>query len=453
MDVSTPPAELSRKGPALNPPPPPSIFIDVIPLVTSDRDLASVLGRRVRQVRPEGGVVDVEPARAVEFLGSEMPELFFLDFNDPGFDAFALLETIKADPWLHYSGILALCDEPAAAERLESDARANILVVVASRDLATLLPRLLQILASNQGLLFQRHVGVDFAGDVSGQVELANDLLEVRCYQNLVCNYLLNANRIGADAKAALNLAINEMLTNAIEHGNCGISYQEKSAWLESGRTIGELIAQRCEDPEIARRRVVFEYTITPERSRFRVADEGDGFDWRAVADPSADDNVLKHHGRGILMTRAYTDDLTYNQKGNEVRFEIRHAGELPNPTPAPFEGLEARDLQVGDVVMRQGEISTSLFYIVKGRFDILVDDRRVTTLTPADLLMGEISCLLNSRRTATIRARTAGRVVEITKRKLLEVVRERPYYALVLSRLLAGRLAAETAPGAETEA
>ncbi len=426
--------------------PVPSIFIDVIPLVTSDLNLASILGRQVRQTRPGGGVVQVEPSRAVEFLGSEMPELFFLDFNDQGFDAFALLEAIQADPWLHYSGILALCDDPVTADLLEGEVGANVIVVVGRRDLETLLPRLLLILRNNQGLLFQRHVGADFAGDISGQVELANDLLEVRCYQNLVCNYMLNANRIDADAKAALHLAINEMLTNAIEHGNCGISYQEKSDWLESGRSIDELIALRCENPEVARRRVVFEYSIQHDRSRFRVADEGEGFDWRAVNDPVAEENVLKHHGRGILMTRAYTDTLTYNEKGNEVRFEIHHAGELANPTPAPFEGMAARDLEAGDVVLRQGEISTSLFYIVKGRFDVFIDGRQVTTLSPDDLLVGEISCLLNRRRTATIKARTAGRVVEITKRRLIEVIRERPYYALVLSRLLAGRLAASDA-------
>ncbi len=416
-----------------------------MPLVTSDRDLAATLGRRVKGARPGGDVQEVEPSQAMDFLASEMPELFFLDFNDPSFDAFALLETIMADPWLYYSGILALCDDLAAVERLEGEPRANIIVVVGARDLETLLPRLLHILENNQRLLFQRHVGVDFAGDVSGRVRLANDVLEVRCYQNLVCNYLHNTNRIDANTKAALHLAISEMLTNAVEHGNCGISYEEKSAWLEDGHAIEELINRRCQDPEIARRRVVFEYTITPDRSRFRVADEGAGFDWRALRDPVADENVLKQHGRGILMTRAFTHQLTYNEKGNEVRFEIRHPGERSNPTPAPFEGIEAHDVEAGEVVLRQGEISTSLYYIVKGRFDVFVDRRRVTTLTPDDLLMGEISCLLGSRRTATIQARTDGRVVEITKRKLLDVIRERPYYALVLSRLLAGRLAAET--------
>ncbi len=436
---------IDPKGSSVALTPPRSIFIDVIPLVTSDRDLAEALGRQVREARPDGGVQEVKPPEALDFLGSEMPELFFLDFNDPSFDAFDLLETSMADPWLHYSGILALCDDQAAVERLENDPRANIILVVGTSDLETLLPRLLRILENNQRLLFQRHAGTDFASDVTGQVRLANDVLEIRCYQNLVCNYLHNTNRIGTDTKAALNLAINEMLMNAIEHGNCGISYEEKSAWLEDGHTIAELIAKRCQDPKIAGRRVVFEYTVAPDCSRFRVADEGAGFDWRALHDPVADDNVLKRHGRGILMTRAFTNELTYNEKGNEVRFEIRHAGERDNPTPALFEGIEAHDVEVDEVVLRQGEISTSLYYIVKGRYDVFVDNRLVTTLTPDDLLMGEISCLLGSRRTATIKARTAGRLVEITKRKLLEVIRERPYYALVLSRLLAGRLAAQT--------
>ena len=149
--------------------PPRSIFIDVIPLVTSDPGLASTLGREVKQVRPDGGVQEVPPAQAEDFLASEMPELFFLDFNDPSFDAFALLETIMADPWLYYSGILALCDDPAAVERLEDCRRANIIVVVGARDLETLLPRLLHILEHNQRLLFQRHVGVGDRG-IAGKV-------------------------------------------------------------------------------------------------------------------------------------------------------------------------------------------------------------------------------------------------------------------------------------------
>ncbi len=415
--------------------------MDVLPLITSDNRLAPALapqigdGREVRQV---------EPAQALELLAVEMPELYLLDFDDPGFDAFALLEQIMADTWLHHGGVLALCDRQERVERLKEIRRANIVVVVGRDELETL-PRLLRLVDRNQSLLFQRHVGADLIGDVSGQVELANDPLEAKCFENLVCNYLHNANRIDDDTKAALHLALDEMLINAIEHGNCGISYEEKSAWLEAGHGITELIAERCRDREICRRRVTVEYQITPLSSRFRIADEGEGFDWRASRDPAAAENLLKAHGRGILMTRVYTDSLTYNEKGNEARFEVVHQADRTNATPAPLARLEARELQPGDVVLRQGEASTSLFYVVQGRYDVTVDGEHVGTVTPDDLFLGEMSFLLHCRRTATVTARTAGKLVEISKERFVDVVRRNPQYAIFLCRLLASRLEQRT--------
>ncbi len=47
----------------------------------------------------------------------------------------------------------------------------------------------------------------------------------------------------------------------------------------------------------------------------------------------------------------------------------------------------------------------------------------------------------LNSRRTAKVRALTANKLVEISKQRLVEAVREKPHYALILCRMLAGRL------------
>ncbi len=419
----------------------------IVSLVTSDHRLTAAIAPLVDAARPGREVEEVEevePARALEYLSIEMPKLYFLDFDDPSFDAFALLDQIMADPWLHHGGIVALCDDHDRTDRLEKICGANILTVIGRDHLETTLPRLMRIVDQNQRLLFQRHFA-DLIGDISGQVKLANDPLEARCYENLVCNYLHTSNRIDQSTKSALHLSIDEMLMNAIEHGNCGISYEEKSAWLESGRGIAELIAQRCLDPEIARRRVTFDYHITAGRSRFRVADEGEGFDWRAIRDPASDENVLKQHGRGILMARVYTDNLTYNEKGNEVSFEIIHQTDQANATPALFEGIEAHRLEAGDVVLRQGEASASLFYIVKGRYDVSIDGEHVDTLSPDDLFLGEMSLLLHSRRTATVIARSAGRLVEISKQRFVEAIRKNPQYAIFLCRMLAGRLELRT--------
>lgn len=58
-----------------------------------------------------------------------------------------------------------------------------------------------------------------------------------------------------------------------------------------------------------------------------------------------------------------------------------------------------------------------------------------------ADLFLGEMSFLLNRRRTATARSESAGSLISISRRDFVEAIREKPQYALVLSRLLAQRL------------
>ncbi|MCI5158458.1 MAG: cyclic nucleotide-binding protein, partial [Candidatus Electrothrix sp. AUS1_2] len=40
-----------------------------------------------------------------------------------------------------------------------------------------------------------------------------------------------------------------------------------------------------------------------------------------------------------------------------------------------------------------------------------------------------------------TVQAKTEGRLIEISKRQFVEVIKEKPYYALFLTRLLAQRI------------
>jgi CRP-like cAMP-binding protein len=54
---------------------------------------------------------------------------------------------------------------------------------------------------------------------------------------------------------------------------------------------------------------------------------------------------------------------------------------------------------------------------------------------------MGEMSFLLNQHRSATVRAQSVGRLIEISRKRFVEAVRRKPHYALLLCRLLAQRL------------
>lgn len=49
------------------------------------------------------------------------------------------------------------------------------------------------------------------------------------------------------------------------------------------------------------------------------VSDEGDGFDLKAVPDPTRPENLQAEHGRGIFLMRAYMDEVRYEKGGTEV--------------------------------------------------------------------------------------------------------------------------------------
>ncbi|MCU0610038.1 MAG: cyclic nucleotide-binding domain-containing protein [Chitinispirillaceae bacterium] len=407
-----------------------------LPLISSRRSLAPI-------VSSLAGEVELLTTRdsAVEYLNTEMPDLFILDFCSRRIDTSGLLNYIKSDPWLLHGGIIALCDsygEKAAVEKIRG---LNIIVSLTRDEMQHRLPEVMRIIECNRRILFQREIGTDFLGNISETFSIGNDLLEASCYTNLVCNFLYNTSRIDAPGKESLRMALLELLINAIEHGNCGITYAEKTAVLENGGSINDLIARRCRDPAIAKRRVTFEYHQEAARACFSITDQGAGFDWRSVANEAHDEGLLRLHGRGIMMARLSTQQLSYNEAGNSVTFELACPEKIPLLTPALFSNIDPVETAPGQIIFTQGETSNHLYYIVKGEYDVVVGDTTVSFLAPDDLFMGEMSFLLDNRRSATVVARTPGRLIRISKKEFVGAIRRKPHYALFLARLLAQRV------------
>ncbi len=53
------------------------------------------------------------------------------------------------------------------------------------------------------------------------------------------------------------------------------------------------------------------------------IEDEGEGFDFKNVEDPTLKSNLKKESGRGILLIKNMCDTLEYNQKGNRLQIKI----------------------------------------------------------------------------------------------------------------------------------
>lgn len=413
-----------------------------VPVITSDLELIEQiqtasysLSNSLQPVFISG----VEPV--LEYLKYELPEMKILDFCGEGpckDAAIAILEAIKEDPWLHYGGLIVIHSIESDKELAEHLHESNIIAVIHKREFKTNCERLLRILAHNKQFLFQRGMQQHLLRTISGTFVIDNDPLDIVVYTNLVTNYLYNANLVNRDDREKLHVALQELLVNAIEHGNCKISFEEKTAWLEKGKNAMDLIREKNKDPAIAAKKVRLSYTISPEQSTFTIADEGDGFDWRSrlSSKPS-----IGLHGMGIRMAGVYVQNLTYNDKGNEVSFTVVHQKDASNMVPRIFSDQEEIHFKAKEIVVREGDTSDYLYYIVSGRYLVFSGNRCVSYLTPDDMFIGEMSFLLSNQRTATVVAKDGGTCIKVSKQDFVDLIKRNPHYGIFLARLLAQRL------------
>lgn len=121
-------------------------------------------------------------------------------------------------------------------------------------------------------------------------IEIRSSVDEIHRVQSAVSEQMTH-HGFDADACFAVKLALEEAVVNAMKHGNK----------FESERTV----------------RVWFR--ISDHEIDIRVKDEGVGFNPCCVPDPTADENLCKPNGRGIMLMRAYMDDVQYSACGTEV--------------------------------------------------------------------------------------------------------------------------------------
>ena len=149
---------------------------------------------------------------------------------------------------------------------------------------------------------------------------IPNDISWINSLAFRLVGYLKAVSFCGEEGRLNVALGLIEMITNAIEHGNLGISSEKKIALKVEGEDayFRELSHRAREEPYKSRQvKVVF--TLSEDRASFRIEDEGDGFDTAHLPDPTDPEMLFAPSGRGILLTRTFLDDVSYNKKGNVV--------------------------------------------------------------------------------------------------------------------------------------
>jgi len=55
------------------------------------------------------------------------------------------------------------------------------------------------------------------------------------------------------------------------------------------------------------------------------VTDEGEGFEYGNLPDPTDPKNIENLHGRGVFLMRRLADAIEYNSSGNEVKMRFKY--------------------------------------------------------------------------------------------------------------------------------
>lgn len=115
-------------------------------------------------------------------------------------------------------------------------------------------------------------------------------------------------------------MALEEALANAFYHGNLELD----SALKEDGTsTFMDLAKERCELSPWKDRTVRVTELAMPFGLWITIADEGKGFDVAAAIKRVQEPINLLASGRGLVMMKAFTDELLFNTTGNEVTLVI----------------------------------------------------------------------------------------------------------------------------------
>ncbi|MDR1279183.1 MAG: ATP-binding protein [Treponema sp.] len=378
-----------------------------------------------------------------EFLSYDLPEIVIINFSDPLIDIDKVVSRIQDDKWILNFGILGLYSQEKDNEEslLKKYKHLNVLAMLDNYRLRSHLVKNIQIIEQNYQLIFQREFSRNLLDGVSGSFSIKNDILAVPLYAGIAATILAQRGLINPDNKMHLQLALGELIVNAVEHGNCGITYEEKAQAMANGLSVVELVAERCKDPLIRNKKVEFIWDILPEESVFVIRDEGKGFDVRAHLKKITNQDMMSLHGRGIRMASALSTELKYNEKGNQVTLILKHDTSVEHEVPVGFSREQVLNVKKGDIVLREDEPSDYLYYIVSGQYTVFHNLKQVGILSPQDIFMGEIAFLLNQRRSASVRAEKPGKLILLTRKNFVSIIREYPHYGIFLSKLLAKRL------------
>lgn len=133
-------------------------------------------------------------------------------------------------------------------------------------------------------------------------------------------------------ARYFVSVSLDEAITNAIFYGCLEIPSGLRET--DTGSDIfNRLVHERLADQAYNSRAITVEMDLTPQKVTYRITDPGPGFDPPDLKNSKVEPTDLSRlHGRGILLISCFMDEVSFNEKGNQIT--ITKYSKPPAPEP-----------------------------------------------------------------------------------------------------------------------
>lgn len=252
-------------------------------------------------------------AAALDSIRTSLPDIVVTDLQMPEMTGLELVISVRKN----FAQVPVVLMTGKGSEEIAVEAlHAGAASYVPKRVLSTMLVETVRrVLASFQE---DRH-----RSELMKRATVRAESFEIENDVNLLLSLSRHFQQTLADAwgldrtdRLRIGTALEEALLNALYHGNLGVRSELKE--IDHDEFYKQANERRIALPW-SDRRIRVQVRLTLQEMEVSIRDEGDGFDPSKLPDPTDPENLDRPCGRGVMLMRAFMDDVRYNATGNEV--------------------------------------------------------------------------------------------------------------------------------------
>ncbi len=299
-------------------------------LVVEDAPTESQLTAGLLEKRPEWILSFASNgSEALKAMARQRPDVVLSDLKMPRMDGLELLRAIRE----RFSQIpVVILTTPQSAEIAMQALRSGAANYVAKKSRPEQLISVLEMVLAANGRRRNHQPLMESLTLKQVEFVVPNDRRLIPALIDYLQEAGVRMGVFGEVERTRIGVALEEALLNALVHGNLEVSSELR---LRHDGAYEKLIAFRREKVPYCDRKLTINARFTPAEARYVIRDEGLGFDLAAVPDPTDLEHLDKPSGRGLLLMRAFLDEVSYNGRGNEVTLiKLRSRTSQPSSSP-----------------------------------------------------------------------------------------------------------------------